>query len=700
MRTLFYKFFSEQYSAEKKLFHYAMLLSTAECLVIAVLSRATHMNIIHTLLMLAAAVVSYLCILASTRMKNDSILRSVYFVAVFLVIVPMVCYYADIAICVFPCYLITGIVFATILLKGTQKDIIMALQIIVDIVSIYLAIVVKDAFMSEQMQDGTALYVRVLSSILITGTVCGLLIAYRNQNLKHEIRLSKEMQKEAEQQNYAKDMFMVNVSHEIRTPLNAILGTTELLLDLDTNDKVKESVFYISNSSKALLSITNDLMDFSKIDSESIQIETKEYDVSEIFNDLINMFTVRFADCNAEILVDIEPDLPAVLVGDGAKIKQIILNYMTTIMKSFSSGKIYINVSGDKTTETEIAFKVSIDAKGNFKYLNSSSMQKEDDALGNSTLHRSEYLGESIIKTMGGELEKEESAYRRSYSFVIPQSYGTKEVLVEKAKYNQVKILLYENTEERTNSFVSALEAMGISYVTVATNEMFYQECVKKEYTHIILASERYEGMSDKLKELLEPQRLILIKAGIFSFDDDMIKTTIVRPISCLSIDALLAGKKNYAIRDVDYGGRFECPDAKIMVVDDNVINLEVAGELLKKYNAKVITAISGKECLNYLQEEAVDFILLDYMMPEMDGIDTLKNIRALGIPELEKVPIVVLTANAVSGAREMFMNAGFDEYISKPIEIRKFEKIIKEFMPPEKIVYIGEKGEEEGNEA
>lgn len=694
MKLFFRKYFSSEYPMETRLFYFAMLLSIAECLFIAILSPAARTGYAHTILMLGAAVGSFLCMAAGKYVQKMELLEEIYFFVFYILMIPLVSYQSDMAICVFPCYLITGIVFTAVLMKGRQMLIFLLAQCIVDVSCIYRAIIVNEVLQEPEMQSRTVLHIRVLSSIFLTGIVCGLLVAYRNRCLKKEIFLSTEMEKKAEQQNYAKDMFMVNVSHEIRTPLNAILGTTELLLDLDTNDKVKEGVFYISNSSKALLSITNDLMDFSQIDSESIKIECREYDFREVFNDLINIFSVRFADCNVEVYVDIAPDIPAKLYGDGAKIKQIILNYMTTIVKNLSGGKIFIQVSCGKRENREIEMKVSVEAKGIFKCLNSTTDEQDGLAVTGAVLHRGENLCKTIIEAMGGQVQTVEDSYRRSYQFEVIQYYESEEPLVEKHKYDGIRILLYENSDEQKKAFAKVLQDLGVACVQADVNDTFYKECVKPEYTHILLASERYDGMREQLKELLEPQKLILIKAGMFSYDDEMIKTTVIRPINCLSIDALLGGKKNFAVREVDYCGRFECPDAKIMVVDDNVINLEVAGELLKKYKAQVITAISGKECLNFLQEEKVDFIFLDYMMPEMDGIDTLKNIKALGIPELAKVPIVALTANAVSGAREMFLDAGFDEYISKPIEINKFEKVLKECMAPDKIVYISDEGE------
>ena len=229
---------------------------------------------------------------------------------------------------------------------------------------------------------------------------------------------------------------------------------------------------------------------------------------------------------------------------------------------------------------------------------------------------------------------------------------------------------------------------MGLRFCQASSNEYFYEECVKDYYSHIMIASERYESMKDGLKQILHPQSVILVSPGIVTYDDNLIRTTFARPVNCLNIDALLEGRKNNSIRYMGYRGSFICPEARIMVVDDNIINLEVASGILKKYEAQTVLVSSGKECLNYLQSESVDFIFLDYMMPEMDGIDTLKNIRALQKPELMHVPIVALTANAVSGARKMFMEAGFDEYISKPIELGKFEKVLREHLAENKMIF------------
>ena len=140
--------------------------------------------------------------------------------------------------------------------------------------------------------------------------------------------------------------------------------------------------------------------------------------------------------------------------------------------------------------------------------------------------------------------------------------------------------------------------------------------------------------------------------------------------------------------REVVKKGDFTCPDANILVVDDNLTNLNVAGGILRKYGATVLTALSGKECLDILEKEHIDIIYLDYMMPEMNGIDTLECIRKMDGGAFADLPVVSLTANVINGAREMFLEAGFSDFISKPIDIERIERSLKNLLPPELIQY------------
>lgn len=697
MKQFLGRYLSTELSDEKQLYNLAVLLGMIECVVILLLSIIVRLGHSFILLMSGTVVISYFFLLLGEKMEDSRKLSAGYLFVMYILMVPGMYLCSDLSLCFFPCYLITGIVFAASLLHGWLRIIGVFLQLFIDLYLCYQAIVIGRVDEYPQMQGDVLLCVRLLTSIFITGTICGFMLTYQNRKLRSEINESARIGEKAEETNNAQNIFLVNVSHEIRTPLNAIQGTIELLLDMDINDKVKENIFYIDNASKALLSITNDLLDFSMIDEDSIKLEEKPYHIGKMLGDIINIFSVRYEDSQVDFFVDVPPSMTAMLVGDGAKLEQIILSYITAASQYLSSGRIYLRISEEKIDADSLNLSVHLETRRDAGDALGDRKEDVDEPSYEPVFQIRENLCEIVIRAMGGELAVTDDGERRCYDFRIVQRYEDETPLVENDKYGTARVLLFENTKEQNDIFAKILTDMGITYVLADDSEMFYGECVKEEYTHILLAMERYEEMEERLNGMLPPQSLVLISTGMNSCHDELVRTIITRPISCLNLDILLAGKKNYAVRNIGFSGEFECPQAKIMVVDDNIINLEVAGELLKKYTSHIITAISGKECLNTLQEESVDFIFLDYMMPEMDGIETLKNIRSLGISEMETVPIIALTANVVSGAKEMFLEAGFDDYISKPIEIDKFEKVLREHLDPEKIVLINSREESYG---
>jgi CheY-like chemotaxis protein len=612
------------------------------------------------------------------------------FVSLF-VIVPYLSILSENALFDFPIYFLSGIVITVLLLHGKWAWIFLAGELAVD----FLCLQSMSEKMTVTMQAqgkilyDSVLYYRIISAILVTGVCMGSLLSYRNRMLQQEIRKCAEMERKAERTNYAKDMFLVNVSHEIRTPLNAILGTTELLFDLEkADDRVKENAFSVSKASKALLFITNDLMNFSKIDYDNIQLNNDGYYMAEMLDDLINVLAIRLVDNKLELYTYIDKDIPAKLYGDSTKLEQILLTMMTGVMQTMESGMVILSIEADTMEERQLALAVEIRAAGTFRCSFQRLLQTEDAEEGSNHLGYTKLV--CLIEAMQGSLSVEENGWERKYRFRVVQECERRTPLISE-EFTDCNILFFENSEMEGNVLAKVLKDMNIRFTQVTHNEAFYEECVKEDYTHVLLAAERYDGIKESVEGLLLPQSLILISPTLFYCEDTLVKTTFARPVNCLSIDALLSDKKSNAIWHTIYHGGFICPDAKIMVVDDNMINLEVASGILKKYQAQVVLATSGKECLCYLEENRVDFIFLDYMMPEMDGIDTLKNIRALHEKTGEKIPVVALTANAVSGAREMFLSAGFDEYISKPIELEKFERVLRELLDKDKIIFLAD---------
>lgn len=690
------KYIDIELPAEALLFHVAMVLSLVECSALSLFTLLLRLDIRVPLLLAAGIGFTLAAMYAERQGRQIRRISMEYLCAMHFVIVPLASFFVPYAVYDFPVYFLTGIAFTVILLKKKWAAVFVSLDIAIDLVC--FRHMIQDVAGSEAVWGESGFYrmillIRMIAALFLTGTVCGLLVSYRNRVLRREIDRSTEMEQRAEQLSYAKNMFLVNVSHEIRTPLNAILGITELLLDLDVEDSVKENAFHMANSSKALLSITNELMNFSKLDDSDLSVADRPYYIGDICDELINVVSVRFADRKIELYVEIDPDIPAQLCGDVTIARQVLLNMMSGIMKSIDSGEVHLRIRKENLEEQQIRLLIEICAEGTFQYSYQEWLYREqtqepdcDEVI--------MPLPQRLIQLMNGELSMEEEAAQRRYSFDIIQGYREETPLVERPLKGNPCVLFYENTDRQGSMFAGALRAINVNFHQALSDEDFYNECVNQKYTHIMVAAERYDSMKGRLASLLGPQSITLIGSNILIYEETLIRTTFDRPVNCLNLEALLTGRQNSTIRHIGYRGGFICPDAHIMVVDDNLVNLEVATSLLKRYKAQVSVAAGGKECLKMLRQEPVDFIFLDYMMPEMDGIDTLKNIRALHDPGLERVPIVALTANAVSGAREMFLEAGFDEYISKPIERDKFEKVLRTYLPEEKMIYTNDKEE------
>lgn len=690
------KYINIELPAEELLFHVAMLLSLAECFVMAFFALLLRLDVRVLFLLSGGILITAAAMYTERKGGRIRYISMGYLCVMHFMIVPMISFYVPYALYDFPIYFLTGITFTVILLKKRWAAVFIVIDTAIDLVCFKYMLStfsVAEAAWNGNESFRMILFIRIIAALFLTGMVCGVLISYRNRVLRREIARSTDMEQKAEQLGYAKNMFLVNVSHEIRTPLNAILGISELLQDLDVEDSVKERAFHMTNSSKALLSITNELMDFSTLDDSDVSVTDKPYHIGDIFNELINMVSVRFADSRIELYVDIEPDIPAQPCGDVTIVRQVLSNVMIGIMKSVESGEISLHIRSERIEECSIRLYVKVCVEGTFlhSYREWLCREQSQDTDCDETIMP---LPQRLIHLMDGELCMEEEPAKRTYSFDIRQGYRTKMPLVERPLKGNPHVLFYENTKRQSNMFAEALRAINVDFYQADSDENFCCECVDQRYTHIMIATERYEGIKDRLSKLLNPQAIILIGSEALFYEDTLIRTTFARPVNCLNLEALLTGRQNSTIRRIGYKGGFICPSARVMVVDDNLVNLEVATSLLKRYQAQVSVAASGKECLKMLQQEPVDFIFLDYMMPEMDGIDTLKNIRALKEPQLEQVPIVALTANAVSGAREMFLEAGFDEYISKPIERDKFEKILRSYLPEDMIIYTSDKNE------
>jgi len=397
----------------------------------------------------------------------------------------------------------------------------------------------------------------------------------------YDITKEINMLEELKAANATKEHFLTSMSHEIRTPINAVIGMNEMILRESTDKKVLEYASNIENSSGQLLSIVNDILDFTKIESGKFEVFNVSYDLRSLLNDSYNIVSKRAADKGLQLTMDAEPMIPSWLFGDEIRIRQIVLNILGNAIKYTDEGFIHWECNYSIIDDENINLILSV----------------RDTGRGLKTTDQ-DFLFKSFTK-----LDE---------------------------KKNQT----IEGTGLGLSITKSLLDLMG---GTISVESIYG---VGSRFTVII------------------PQK-----------------------ISNAAPMGVITGRlQKTAEQELEHKSSLKAPDLKILVVDDVEMNLKVIRHLLKETEIQIETATSGQEALKKSKSTKYDIIFMDHMMPEMDGIECMNHIKAES--ELnQNTPFIVLTANAIVGAKEKYIHDGFHDYLSKPLDIRMLEKIISAYV-------------------
>lgn len=500
---------------------------------------------------------------------------------------------------------------------------------------------------------------------------------------------------EAEIAAKAKGDFLANMSHEIRTPMNAIIGMAELILREDISNEVREFSIGIKSAGNNLITIINDILDFSKIESGKMEIIYSEYQPMSLLNDIINIINTRISDKDIEFIINADPNIPNKLMGDEVRLKQIIINLLNNAVKFTEKGAVTLNISSRKS-EDKIILTVSVEDTGigiksehlerlfvSFSQVNTRKNRNiEGTGLGLA-------ICKQLVTLMHGFINVRSTYGKGSvFSFSIPQEIvdnTPSAALIDPSKYD---ILVLDNNLYNLNSIEKLLKNLKLNYLCCQNEDDFVSYLTQDTYSHLFIDYDNYLHYKDLLSSLSNTLNIVVMLKRTKNIKlNEQIKF-IYKPIYCLPVISILrnVNSKSFTMQSETESVRFIAPKTNILVVDDNEVNLQVAIGLLKPYKMNIYTASSGKEALNMVQHINFDIVLMDHMMPEMDGIDTTKAIRALDNDYFKNLPIIALTANAVSGAKEMFLNAGMNDFVSKPIEIRDLISKLKYWLPRNKI--------------
>ncbi len=502
-----------------------------------------------------------------------------------------------------------------------------------------------------------------------------------------------------ENENQAASDFLTNVSHEIRTPVNAIMGLTGLVMENETNDVNLERLQSVYDAGSRVSEQISDIMDYSEIEMNRIAVNEEDYMMSSLLSDL----SVRLAPHmkkGVEVIIDVDMSMPAVMRTDVAKLKKIMLHLIVNGIKFTRQGAVYVNVAYDKkpygvnlnvsVTDTGIGMDMKQKERSLSRFYQADSMRTR--ASGGLGLGLPIVIG--FLQALGGFASVDS----------IPGSGTTMRFSVPQKVINPGKSISIDNRE---NTCLAAFFA----FHTIQNPQIreFYNRFMRNFITPLHVTTHRVETI-DSLKKVVSKVFFTHVFTGAWEYENytDYIESLTDKCIVCVIADPdlkLRYGSRVRIIKKPLYGyplvnalnneliddaskGDLYLPGVKALVVDDEPMNLTVATGLFEKYGMIITTAGSGQEAVEICSSQDFDIVFMDHMMPGMDGVEAMKIIRSEARHRGVEYPFVALTANALSSAREMFIKEGFDGFVSKPVDLVEFERVVKNLLPKAAISY------------
>lgn len=492
-----------------------------------------------------------------------------------------------------------------------------------------------------------------------------------------------------------KSDFLANMSHEIRTPMNAVIGMAEMALREELPPAARDYINQIKSSGKALLTIINDILDFSKIDSGKMDINVVEYEPMSIISDISNMILTRIGEKNVELILDIAPNIPNVLYGDNIRIKQIILNIANNAVKFTQEGRVLVKMDYERVTEDKLELLISVKDTG-------IGIKKEDigklfhsfqqvDSKRNRNIEGTGLglaISKRLLELMGGGIQVESEYGKGStFSFHLPQKIVDDQPSITIKERNAATVINFMGNPYISRQLKKDSRRLKAAYYYLDAEEDLESLTTIENDVFLFVDHVNFSLVVEKFIKN-NPQIVAILLTGFNVTVEYPIPNLLImkKPIYTLNLAMILNHEDIHASLDSeDDGIDFIAPDAEVLIVDDNAINLTVAEGLLEPLKMKIDTVLSGKEAIGKISIHKYDLVLMDHMMPELDGVETTHIIRRFHL-EYADVPIIALTANAVEGTREMFLKEGMNDFVAKPIELRILASKMKQWLPAEKI--------------
>ena len=516
-----------------------------------------------------------------------------------------------------------------------------------------------------------------------------------NDRLEEEEETRKREER-IETNDVSMEDFLSNISHELRTPVNVVNGMSDLLIKKGAGAEADA----IKNAGVRLAYQIEDIQDYTECKRQKVFLEEDNYMSTSLINDVVASFRAGERASELELVVDLNPRTPAMMRGDIKKLHKIFRHLLENAVKFTRTGGIFVRMYAENAdygvnlciemTDTGIGMDrkaIAAVTEGMFQ-----ANKKRNRSSGGIGLGL--FIVYGFVHRMGGFVKIEsEKKVGTTVRVTIPQKVVNAKPCLALEETFDGSVLFHVKPDKykvpQLRDFYRTMAtnlATGIRVPLYAAETVYEVERLREKIhaKYVFMGEEEYEENRGYFEELAKEDLTVVVSAGP-DFKTPENSCVILMPKPLYAYPAIKVLNEGRDAKDIEGRNREEKPvfkDVKALIVDDEPMNLVVATSLFREYGMIIDTAGSGREAIKKFRSEEYDVVFMDHMMPEMDGVEAMKQIKAAAADLDRKVKIVALTANAVSGAREMFIQEGFDGFIAKPINTADFERVMLRVLP------------------